>query len=176
MLSMRFLIIVTGALLRLCPPCIAQSVLEAMSLSEHTFEYTDAELPIGAVHYLRITYMDGGRVIPDSLATVDLSDLSEFLRSHPNVAVDLEHHTDLRGGEQLNLGLSEHRIRSVMNYLRREHGVDTLRVEAVGMGESMPLVSRVRLDAIPDREIREHAYLVNLRTLVRIRSVAGRKP
>ncbi len=70
-------------------------------------------------------------------------------------------HTDSRGSQQYNQGLSERRAHSVANYLQRR-GVDPRRVYSVGYGESRPIADnrsshgrsqnrRVEIEILPPR-------------------------
>ena len=48
-------------------------------------------------------------------------------------------HTDFRSGDDFNLALSQKRADACVTYLI-EQGIDATRLEAIGMGESEPLV------------------------------------
>ncbi len=62
----------------------------------------------------------------------------EFIDGYPNRNIRIEGHTDSSGSESFNLNLSQQRAEAVKALLG-EYGVDTARIEAVGMGESMPV-------------------------------------
>lgn len=49
-------------------------------------------------------------------------------------------HTDAVGSDSANLALSERRAKAVMDYLIYSHGVSSSRLEAVGRGETEPLI------------------------------------
>ncbi|MCB9664212.1 MAG: OmpA family protein [Alphaproteobacteria bacterium] len=68
-----------------------------------------------------------------------LRELAQTLVDHPEITrVRIEGHTDRRGSAGYNLRLSEARARAVQAFLVAL-GVDPLRMEAAGMGESRPL-------------------------------------
>lgn len=66
--------------------------------------------------------------------------VGEVLRDHPGLVLRVEGHADHRGPEAYNLELSRKRAASVADYLAQECGLDPARIEAVGYGESRPLV------------------------------------
>lgn len=51
----------------------------------------------------------------------------------------IEGHADPRGGEQVNLELSQRRAETVVGYLADAHRIDPSRLRAVGKGHSEPL-------------------------------------
>lgn len=55
-------------------------------------------------------------------------------------AVSVEGYTDSTGSDEYNLGLSQRRAQSVVNYLVSQ-GVDSSKLQAVGYGESSPISS-----------------------------------
>ena len=57
----------------------------------------------------------------------------------PGRAVVVEGHTDSIGSEAYNESLSLRRALSVRHYLVAVHGIDPLRLRAVGLGETAPL-------------------------------------
>jgi outer membrane protein OmpA-like peptidoglycan-associated protein len=69
-----------------------------------------------------------------------LDRVAEFLKAHPDRTVSIEGHTDDVGDASSNQMLSERRARAVADYLRNQ-GVDANRLQAVGYGESRPLVA-----------------------------------
>lgn len=72
-----------------------------------------------------------------SFATLD--ELSERAKNCRNASIHVEGHTDNQGSESSNQKLSEQRAMAVLNYLVKA-GVDASRIEAIGFGESRPLV------------------------------------
>jgi outer membrane protein OmpA-like peptidoglycan-associated protein len=64
----------------------------------------------------------------------------DFLAEYPQRQVRVEGHTDSRGAASFNLRLSQQRAEAVVAALG-ELGVDTSRVEAVGLGQDVPVAS-----------------------------------
>jgi peptidoglycan-associated lipoprotein len=67
----------------------------------------------------------------------DLDGLIDLLSLNPNVTIELSAHTDRKGSEEYNIGLSQRRAESVVNYLIA-HGIAKDRLTAVGKGKNEP--------------------------------------
>ncbi len=80
---------------------------------------------------------DKAELKPESRA--ELQRVVAFLKAHPQIRIRIEGHTDDVGDEQYNLELSKRRAEAVRRYLI-DHGIDPSRIEAVGYGETRPLV------------------------------------
>jgi len=61
------------------------------------------------------------------------------LKSNPDLHITIYSHTDERGNEDYNLGLSEKRAQAVIDYFNKK-GVSMERLSAKGMGKSNPLI------------------------------------
>ncbi len=62
----------------------------------------------------------------------------EFIDGYPDRQIRVEGHTDSSGSESFNLNLSQKRADAV-RLLLMNYGIDGDRVEAIGMGESLPV-------------------------------------
>lgn len=69
-----------------------------------------------------------------------LDRLVGFLERYPQRRVEIEGHTDNVGANQYNLGLSQRRAESVLNYLT-QRGIDSNRLSALGLGQERPIAS-----------------------------------
>lgn len=69
-----------------------------------------------------------------------LDRLIGFLERYPERRVEIEGHTDNVGNGKYNLGLSQRRAESVLNYLTG-HGIDPNRLSALGLGQARPIAS-----------------------------------
>lgn len=68
-------------------------------------------------------------------AQVELEKLLAALNQYPNLKIEIRAHTDSRGNDNYNKGLSQRRATSTLNYLV-ENGIDGTRLSAVGLGET----------------------------------------
>ncbi len=69
-----------------------------------------------------------------------IESVSAFLKQNPNRRVLIEGHTDNRGSETYNLGLSERRANSV-RFALMQRGIASNRMLAKGFGKSRPMAS-----------------------------------
>lgn len=70
---------------------------------------------------------------------------ADRLKTCPNVALQIEGHTDSVGPEEYNQGLSERRANSVRDFMVAA-GIDASRLNAVGYGETRPVASNSTRD------------------------------
>lgn len=82
-----------------------------------------------------IIYFDFDKSSIREDAQVELEKLLAALNQYPNLNLEIRSHTDSRGNDAYNLGLSQRRATSTLNYLV-ENGIDATRLTAVGMGET----------------------------------------
>ena len=78
---------------------------------------------------------DKATLRPESAAALD--ELVGLLNENPNITIELSSHTDYKGSDQYNEGLSQRRAESVVNYLI-EHGIPSDRLTPKGYGEGKP--------------------------------------
>ena len=78
---------------------------------------------------------DKATLRPESVTALD--ELVRLLNENPNITIELSAHTDYKGSDQYNEGLSQRRAESVVNYLI-EHGIATDRLTPKGYGEGKP--------------------------------------
>jgi OmpA-OmpF porin, OOP family len=81
---------------------------------------------------------DSADILPDSIAL--LTEIADVLLRNPDIRrVEIQGHTDNRGGREHNLDLSQRRADAVRSWLIAA-GVDSSRLEARGYGDSEPRV------------------------------------
>jgi outer membrane protein OmpA-like peptidoglycan-associated protein len=73
-------------------------------------------------------------------AKTNLRNLVTVLNKYPNTNVEVQGHTDSRGSEEYNMGLSVRRATAVADYLKLQ-GVSASRITTKGFGESAPAYS-----------------------------------
>lgn len=81
---------------------------------------------------------DSALLKPGAYAEIDR--VAAVLNNYPQTTIRVEGHTDSTGAEEYNQALSERRAMAVKNALV-QRGVDPLRIESLGYGESQPISS-----------------------------------
>lgn len=71
---------------------------------------------------------------------VELNRVVEIMKTHPNMEILVEGHTDNQGDFTLNIKLSEERVRVVRGYLT-EQGIAAERIQTKAWGPSRPIAS-----------------------------------
>ena len=85
----------------------------------------------------RIVYFDFDSYVVKSDAQPQIEAHAKFMKAHPNARVQLEGHTDERGGREYNLALGQKRAEAVRRSLGLL-GVNDAQVEAVSYGKEKP--------------------------------------
>lgn len=83
-------------------------------------------------------------------ASTALDQLAEAIVLAADRRVSIRGHTDGRGADDYNQGLSERRAAAVRDYLVQRHGVDPARLESVGFGETQPVAPNEAPDGSDD--------------------------
>lgn len=90
---------------------------------------------------LDIVYFATNKAVILARSHALLDNVAAVLNAHPEITkIRVEGHTDDRGGDQANLGLSQRRADAVVAYLVKK-GVAAPRLEATGYGEAKPIVA-----------------------------------
>ncbi len=97
----------------------------------------------------------------NSLDSLDF--LYNTLTDNPTIIIELQAHTDTRGGDAYNLDLSQRRAQSCVDYLISK-GVPRERMQAKGYGKRKPRISDAQIAAMSSEEEREAAHQKNRRT------------
>ena len=87
----------------------------------------------------------------------ELDDVVKMLHDNPNMVIQLEGHTDVKGDPRLNMKLSEDRVNAVKTYLVSK-GSDKNRIKTKAFGGTQPL----------SRENTEEAHKLNRRVELRV--------
>lgn len=93
----------------------------------------------GAKFVLKNIYYDVDKATLRPSSMDELDKLISLLEENPNVKVELSSHTDSDGSDEYNIGLSQKRAQSVVNYLLRG-GISSQRLVPKGYGENQPVV------------------------------------
>ena len=73
-------------------------------------------------------------------ASSNLDKLATILKEYPDTDIEVQGHTDSRGTDEYNMGLSEKRAGAVATYLRGK-GIPSNRIRTKGFGESAPVAT-----------------------------------
>lgn len=131
------------------------------------------QIPEGEITIEGIEYdFDSANLRPVSMEVLDR--LIEFLELNHNLKIEIRSHTDERGNDKYNLGLSERRAQSVVDYLIA-HGIPQERLVAKGYGETMPAeikdasgnvitLTPAFIYSQPDKDVQEEYHQRNRRT------------
>jgi OOP family OmpA-OmpF porin len=92
-------------------------------------------ISVNTIHF----EFDKSRVLPESYPEIEK--VVDIIKSRPEVThVSIEGHTDSKGSDEYNQGLSERRANSVMEELIKR-GIPASKLTAMGLGESMPVAT-----------------------------------
>jgi len=128
-------------------------------------EITEKEYPMPLVLY---PFNKAELLINEEVNSADsLSYLYELLELNETFVIQLEAHTDSRGGNAANMDLSQRRAQTCVDYLI-SRGIDAERLVAVGRGEEQLLISDAEIAAMATEEEKEAAHQKNRRTVFRI--------
>ena len=94
----------------------------------------------------------------------EIESVARFMEQYPDRVVELEGHTDSRGTDAYNLGLSQRRAEAAMAELVGRFGISPSRVSAKGFGESQPIGSN---DSAQGRAENRRVITVVIKTLQR---------
>jgi outer membrane protein OmpA-like peptidoglycan-associated protein len=87
----------------------------------------------------------------------ELDDVVKMLSNNPNMVIQLEGHTDVKGDPKLNMKLSQDRVDAVRNYLTSK-GANKNRIKTKAFGGTQPI----------SKENNEEAHKLNRRVELRI--------
>lgn len=106
---------------------------------------------------------DKATLRPESKEALD--ELAQMMRENPNITIELGAHTDRKGTDEYNIGLSERRAKSVMDYLIGA-GISEDRLTHKGYGESVPKTVTKRIareyPQFPEGTLLTEEYILTL--------------
>ena len=146
---------------------------ERSSVFYRKFEFQ----PIGkkAIDFPEVQYaLNKAELLVDTLENsaikINSKDSLDFLYTtlidNPTIVIELQAHTDCRGGDDYNQELSQRRAQSCVDYLISK-GIPAERMKAVGYGETIPRMKALECDEISKlstNEEQEAAHQKNRRT------------
>ena len=94
---------------------------------------------LGEIIILNQVHFESGVAVLEKSSEVELQSLISFLKEYPTIRAEISGHTDDAGAPSYNLELSQLRAQVIVDFLA-ERGIDSARLEAVGFGETKPIV------------------------------------
>jgi len=70
----------------------------------------------------------------------EVAKVAKFLKNNPLTRASIEGHTDSDGSDATNRELSQRRAQAISELLVAKYNIDSIRLTAIGFGESKPLV------------------------------------
>jgi outer membrane protein OmpA-like peptidoglycan-associated protein len=119
-------------------------VVETGESEEHVLQFPLASISVPVMIDNIFYDYDKATLRPESTQALD--ELVTLLNENPNVTIELSAHCDYHGSQAYNVGLSQRRAESVVNYLI-SHGIVTDRLTPKGYGKEKPKVIRKKLAA-----------------------------
>lgn len=141
--------------------CIGMCVFSPAQSSYISFSLSDSTFIIGSVYVADIEITIDNREITER-SKPKLDSIADFIKSHPELVLELGAHTDQRGSDSNNLVLSQNRAGFIRKYLVSK-GVSPYAVAAVGYGETRPLVLQRAIDNAKGTQEQEELYQKNRR-------------
>ncbi len=111
---------------------------EAQSLRRKLNSIATEKTDKGLMMTLGDFVFDSGKSTIKKEAVDNFSKVVSFINTYPNKKVRIEGHTDSSGSNELNLQLSQQRADAVKSLLIK-NGIATKMINAVGMGEELPV-------------------------------------
>lgn len=103
--------------------------------AEYYVEFTLA--PVNRPVVVENIFYDYDKATLRRESEIELDKIAQTLRDNPNVTIEMASHTDRHGSEDYNIGLSQRRAASVIDYLIKV-GISPDRLQAQGYGKSRP--------------------------------------
>ncbi len=132
------------------------------SLSDSVFVVGDRIL-IRNVHFT----LNGGGRIQDYSRPI-LFQVADFLKSHPNMIVEIAQFTDFRGNYQSNFELSKRRAQGICDFLVHQCDVNSKQLISKGYGSSEPIIPEVVIQDETEKPEMERLHAINRRMELRV--------
>lgn len=123
-----------------------------------------SQLPteVGESLILRDILYDYNSYLLDDRAKKELDRLTDHLKKHPELKIELSSHTDSRGNNEFNQNLSVKRSDNAKKYLKK-NGIKSERIIATGYGET-----KLKNECYDNHPCSEEQHAENRRTEVKV--------
>lgn len=102
------------------------------------------------IRFTMIEFEDNSSQILEAMHS-DLNNVLHFLVDHPDFRLRISGHTDRHGNPKANLKLSQDRADAIKAFLTKSGFVDEDRIEAIGYGDTKPIVAEEKTEQ--DRQL-----------------------
>lgn len=102
--------------------------------------YQNVQVTATAIRIRDVIHFENNRAVIQPVSYRILNTVAQVLKDFPNMAIEVQGHTDDRGNDQHNMTLSDARAQAVREYLVAQ-GIDASRLSARGYGETTPIES-----------------------------------
>lgn len=117
---------------------------EFSAATGHNYDFAIKKIPKEEIRIDDIYYDYNSYALREE-SKPNLDKLVKLLEDTPDAIIQINSHTDERGGFKYNMELSENRARSVVLYLI-EKGIDPARLSSKGYGYTMPVVKNAKTE------------------------------
>ncbi len=102
------------------------------------------------IRFTMIEFEDNSAEILSAMHA-DLNNVLNFLVDHPDFRLRISGHTDRHGNPAANMKLSQDRANSIRTYLTKSGFVEESRIEAIGYGDTKPIIPEEKTEQ--DRQL-----------------------
>lgn len=117
------------------------TIPEGADYTEFTRDFPLEKLQKGETFVVNNIFFDYNTATLSTVSGPELERVSELMRKHPHMHVEVGGHTDNIGSARYNQDLSVRRAEAVRDYLVGAGGIDSMRVSVKGFGYTKPLAS-----------------------------------
>lgn len=111
---------------------VTDSVFHMGDLIQHEFEFRYVLGPQFATRSEK-----AGIQISDSMNYRRFLTLVDFIKTHPQLILEIGSHSDYRGSSKSNLEMTQFRADAIFQVLVQEYGIDSTQISAKGYGRDM---------------------------------------
>jgi len=121
-----------------CLGCAADSAVLSKEPDSTVVAMVADTFQVGATFVLHNIFFDYDKATILQQSYSELQSLLGILRSHPNMKIEIDGHTDGHGSVDYNQRLSENRAKAVVDFLISK-GIDPKRLQYKGFGKTKPI-------------------------------------
>jgi len=132
-----------------------------------TFNLLDSNVTAGQEFTTRQIYFELGKATLKPESNVILDSIVTFLNSNKKIKVEIQVHSDSRINPNCCSKPTEHRAKSISEYLSR-HGISDDRITAKGYGDVKPIFTDQQINKAPSKTEQEAMHAINRRVIVKV--------